>query len=84
MHTRVQTQVRCAADPDLKGKLSGNFYMDCAEVHSLSRAHVPYTAVDTRPLNKENVQAAPVLASPVKLPGNFACTSGQDASPTGS
>jgi len=27
----AMTQVRCAADPKLKGKLTGNFYSDCAE-----------------------------------------------------
>lgn len=27
----AMTQVRCAADPALKGRLGGNFFSDCAE-----------------------------------------------------
>jgi len=31
VHQGAMTQVRLAADPELKGKLGGNFFMDCAE-----------------------------------------------------
>ena len=32
--------MRCAADPELKGKLVGNFYMDCAEVNVGSDSYI--------------------------------------------